>query len=233
MTAPDWYPDELAFAGPEHLDEAYIRGYDRKSGVDPSADLTLLTHLGLDDTWTVVDLGAGTGVFAMAVAPLCRRMVAVDVSPAMLGYLREEAGRRGIGNIEPVQAGFLTYEHQGNPADVVYSRNALHHLPDLWKAIALTRVAAMMRPGGILRLHDLVYAFDPADAEAAIGPWLAGAAPTADTGWTRAEYETHLREEYSTFSWLLEPMLERAGFTIQDRTFRPGGIYAAYTCVRT
>ncbi len=231
MTTPSWYPDELAHAGEEHLDAGYICGYDRKAGSDPAADIDLLEQLGLDSTRTVVDLGAGTGVFAMAVASHCRRVVAVDVSAAMLAYLSEETSRRGITNVEPVQAGFLSYEHQGDPADFVYSRNALHHLPDFWKGIALTRIAAILRPGGILRLHDLVYAFDPAEAGAAVEPWLVGAAPTSEVGWTRAEYETHLREEYSTYSWLLEPMLERAGFTIRERTHSPNGIYASYTCV--
>ena len=98
----------------------------------------------------------------------------------MLRYLRDEAGRRGVGNIEAIQAGFLTYRHTGEPADVMFSRNALHHLSDFWKAIALSRMAAMLRPGGTLRLHDLVYAFDPADADNAIEPWLAGAAVTPE-----------------------------------------------------
>ena len=233
MATPRWYPDELAHAGDEHLDPDYVQTYDRKAGTDPAGEVALLMELGLGADDTVVDLGAGTGAFALAVAPHCRRVVAVDVSPPMLRFLREEAGRRGTANVEPVRAGFLTYEHQGAPTDVVHSRNALHHLPDFWKGIALSRVAALLRPGGLLRLHDLVYAFDPAGAAAAIEPWLAGAAPTPEVGWTRAEYETHLREEHSTFTWLLEPMLERTGFTIQDRHVSPNGIYASYTCVRS
>jgi len=40
-----------------------------------------------------------------------------------------------LDNVEPVQAGFLTYQHVGE-ADFVYSRFALHHLPDFWKAVA-------------------------------------------------------------------------------------------------
>jgi len=36
----------------------------------------------------VVDLGAGTGQFSLAVAPVCARVVAVDVSPVMLETLR-------------------------------------------------------------------------------------------------------------------------------------------------
>jgi hypothetical protein len=38
--------------------------------------------------------------------------------------------------------------------------------------------------------------------------------------------------EHSTFTWLLEPMLERAGFDVAARLLSNDGIYAAYTCVR-
>jgi ubiquinone/menaquinone biosynthesis C-methylase UbiE len=232
MTVPNWFPDELAHAGGEHLDVEYVEGYDEKAGTDPADDVALFRELGLNDTHTVVDLGAGTGTLALAVAPLCRRVVAVDVSPAMLTRLREKAAQLGLTNVECVQSGFLSYDHHGEPADFVYSRNALHHLPDFWKALALTRVAAVLKPGGVLRLRDLVYSFEPAEAEDVIEDWLAHAADHPSRGWTRAELETHLREEYSTFSWLLEPMLERAGFAIADVEHTASRVFSAYTCVK-
>ncbi len=227
---PAWYPDELAHAGPEHLDEAYVAGYDRKAGPESGEDLALLRELGLGDRHTLVDLGAGTGSLALAAAPFCRRVVAVDVSPAMLAVLRERAERLGLRNLDVVQGGLLSYEHQGEPADFVYSRNVLHHLPDFWKAVALERMAGMMAPGGILLLRDLVFSFEPAETEEAIAAWLAGAAARPEEGWTRAELEEHLRTEYSTFTWLLEPMLERAGFAIRRAEHSANRIYAAYLC---
>ena len=232
MESPRWFPDELARAGPEHLDRAYAAGYDRKTAphFDPSDEVALLRDLGLDETHTLVDLGAGTGAVALAAAEVCRRVVAVDVSSAMLAVATEEANRRGLDNLECVEQGFLTYEHQGEPVDFVYSRNALHHLPDFWKAIALERIAGFLRPGGILRLRDLVFSFEPADAEGAIEAWLAGAADDPAEGWTRSELEEHVRDEHSTFTWLLEPMLERTGFEIRDAQYRAGA-YAAYVCV--
>lgn len=47
--------------------------------------------------------------------------------------------------MELVQAGFLTNQHLGEQADFIYSRYALHHLPDAWKAVALTRLHRMLR----------------------------------------------------------------------------------------
>lgn len=232
MQRPNWFPDELAHAGDEHLDPSYVTSYDRKSATDPTEDLTLLRDLGLDDGSVVVDLGAGTGTFALAVAPYCGRVVAVDISAAMLASMRAKVEQLGLTNVETVHAGLLSYAHQGAPADVVYSRNTLHHLPDFWKGIALQRAADLLKPGGVLRLHDLVFAFEPSEAETAIEAWLAGAAASPEAGWTRAELETHVREEYSTYSWLLEPLLEHAGFEIRDAQYRPSRTYAAYTCVR-
>ena len=232
METPRWFPDELAHAGDEHLDPAYVLGYDRKAGTDPAEDVAMLRALGLNESSTLVDLGAGTGTLALATAALCRRVVAVDVSPVMLSQLKEKTERLGLGNLECVQAGFLTYQHRGEPADFVYSRNALHHLPDFWKAVALERIASMLSPGGALRLHDLVYSFDPRDAEPIVEAWLAGAADNPEHGWTRLEFETHLREEFSTFSWLLEPMIERSGFEIRDARHDARRVYSAYTCVK-
>src|SRR5215216_6051133 len=122
MANPAWYLDEFAHAGPEHLDEAYVEGYDRKAGTDWDAEVTELRDLGLDETKTLVDLGAGTGGLVLAAAPFCRRVVAADVSPAMLDVIRERATRLGLRNVEIVQAGLLSYEHGGEPADFVYSR---------------------------------------------------------------------------------------------------------------
>jgi SAM-dependent methyltransferase len=134
--------------------------------------------------------------------------------------------------VEAVRAGFLSYEHDGPPPDAVFTRNALHHLPDFWKGMALERVARMLRPHGVLRLRDLVYSFEPGEADDAIAHWLAGAPDDPASGWTAAELAEHVREESSTFTWLLEPLLERAGFEIRDRQLSPSRTFAAYTCVR-
>jgi ubiquinone/menaquinone biosynthesis C-methylase UbiE len=231
-TRPAWMLDELAHAGGEHLDPEYVPGYDRKAGTDPTEDAALLRELGLEERHTLVDLGAGTGTFALAAAPFCRRVVAVDVSAEMLAVLRMKAARAGIENVECVEGGFLTYEHRGELADFVYSRHALHHLPDFWKALALERIGAVLKPGGVFLLRDLVYSFDPGGTGRAIEAWLATAAARPEHGWTREELETHIRDEHSTFSWLLEAMLERAGFDIQAANHDTSHIYSTYICLK-
>jgi len=225
-----WLLDDVRSAGRENLDRRHVARYDEKQDAQASAEVALLIELGLDGSSQVVDLGAGTGQLTLAVAPVCARVVAVDISPVMLARLAAKVAAAAVGNVEVVQAGFLTYEHQGPAADVVYSRWALHHLPDLWKAVALQRMRALLRPGGVLRLSDVVYSFDPSDAEARIEAWCA-TLPTeaaSDGAWVRADLEEHVRDEHSTFTWLLEPMMERAGFRIDDATYTADGIFAEY-----
>jgi ubiquinone/menaquinone biosynthesis C-methylase UbiE len=226
-----WWLDESAHAGSEHLDPAYVAGYERKAGFDPTEDLETLHRFGLGRDSTIIDFGAGTGTFAVAVAPLCARVIAVDVSPVMTAVLRDRVDRLGIANVTVVDGGFLSYDHHGEPVDYVYTRNALHHVPDFWKAIALARIAALLRPGGTLRLRDLVFDFSAAEAEERIESWLAGAVSDAAVGWTAAELAEHLRGEFSTYSWLLDVMLEHSGFEIVERGFRRSA-YGTYTCRR-
>lgn len=231
MTKP-WMLDELAHAGPEHLDPGFVAGFDRKQGYpDPAEDLAALREHGIGPASTVVDLGAGTGRFALAAAAEVARVIAVDVSPAMQATLREGVARAGLPDVECVQAGFLSYEHAGPPADAVFTRNALHQLPDFWKVLALERIARLLRPGGVLRLHDLIFDFQPAEAEAVLDDWLADAAEDPSLGYTRDDFAQHLRTEFSTFRWLFEPMLTTAGFDIVTVGF-DGRAYGTYTCVR-
>lgn len=230
MQVPRWLFDELSHAGIEHLDAAYVAAYERKAGYDPAEEVARLRKLGLDQTSTLVDLGAGTGALGLAAAPFCRRVVAVDISAPMLAALDALVKQRRIANLECIRAGFLTYVHRGEPADFVCSRHALHHLPDFWKAIALARVAAILRPGGVFHLRDLTYSFHPLQTDRVIEAWLGGASKRPDVGWTRTELEAHVRDEHSTFTWLLEPMLERVGLKIQERELSDSQIYATYVC---
>jgi ubiquinone/menaquinone biosynthesis C-methylase UbiE len=227
-----WLIDELPYAGPEHLDPDFVAGYDRKQGYPSSAeDLVVLAEHGVGENATVVDLAAGTGQFSLAAAGRFRRVVAVDVSPAMQDFLRGRAAEAGLSNIDFVRAGFLTYEHAGPPVDAVYSRNALHQLPDFFKAIALERVSRLLRPGGVLRLHDLIYDFQPSEAEEVFDGWFAGAATNPAEGYTAEDYAEHVRTEFSTFRWLLEPMINAAGFRIVRTVFHRS-LYGTYTCVK-
>ena len=222
-----WTPDEIGYAGLEHLDADYVAGYDAKAQVDPGDDIAILVAHGLGPGTTIVDLGAGTGVFTAAAAATGATVIAVDVSPAMVRHL--DAQFAGQPDVTVVPAGFLTYEHVGAPVEFVYCRNALHQLPDFWKGIALQRITRYLAPGAIFRVRDLVFDFEPAEADEFIPAWMAGGVDDPAQGWTPDELAEHVRIEFSTYRWLFEPMLERVGFEILDVDYVRRA-YGAYTC---
>lgn len=223
---PKWRFDERAHAGEEHLDPAFVLNYDEKIPFDPSVEVTHLRDLGLSTTDVVVDFGTGTGSFPVAIAPYCKRVIGVDISRPMLDVAQQKIDDSGLNNVSLVCDGFLNYTHAGEDASFVFSKNALHHLPDFWKVEALKNIASTLQPGGIFRLRDLVYSFDPTESTEAIESWLES---MASTSFTEAELHRHFRDEFSTYDFLLEPMLEDTGFEIIDNEHREG-FYSAYTC---
>jgi ubiquinone/menaquinone biosynthesis C-methylase UbiE len=211
MITAGWMLDEIANAGRENLDADHVARYDRKEDAGASAEVDLLRSLGMGRESVVVDLGAGTGQFALAAAPFCARVVAADVSPVMLRALRSKVAHAGLANIDVVQTGF-----------------ALHHLPDAWKAVALVRMRRMLAADGIVRLWDVVYGFPPDEAEERIEQWCATGSEDVGGGWYREELEEHVRDEHSTYTWLLEPMIARAGFRIRTVDYSNDGFFAKY-----
>ena len=91
----------------------------------------------------------------------------------------------------------------------------------------------MLRPAGVLRLWDVVYSFEPGAAERRIEAWIEDTVSAdVERGWTRSELAEHVRDEHSTFTWLLEPMIERAGFAITEAQYSPSGVFARYMCTK-
>jgi SAM-dependent methyltransferase len=223
--------DELAHAGPEHLDEAFIAGYDRKQGYpDPAGDIAAFEAHGLGPSSAIVDLGAGTGQFAIPAAARFGHVTAADVSPAMVAAIRAKGDAAGLTNLDCEQAGFLSYTRD-TPADGVHTRHALHQIPDFFKAVALQRIADMLRPGGILRMRDLIFDFQPSEASEIFRRWFGAAATDPAAGYTAGDYAEHIRTEFSTYRWLFEPILTATGFEIVEVMFERR-LYGTYTCVK-
>lgn len=224
-----WFYDEFQQTGLDFEDSAQVEAYDHNQGSSTEADQGLIECLGIARDDTLIDLGSGTGAFAIQAAQTCAQVYAVDVSPAMLNYARQKANANGLTNIEFHRGGFLTYEHQAKTVDFIVTKYALHHLPDFWKMIALLRMGAMLKTGGILYLRDVIFSFDPAEYQTRVAAWINRMARPTGEGFTASDFEMHVREEYSTFSWVLEGMLSRAGFEIIAADyFAPE--YAQYIC---
>jgi S-adenosylmethionine-diacylgycerolhomoserine-N-methlytransferase len=100
----------------------------------------------------VVELGCGTGEnlerLGMRLAQL-RRLVLVDLCPALLERARARAARRP--NVQVVEADITCYR-PSMPVDCVYLSYALTMVED-WRAV-IANAAAMLRPGGTLGVVD-------------------------------------------------------------------------------
>lgn len=230
-SAPSWLYDEFDQVGVDFAEAATVADYDRKQGTSAEADRALAQRLGIGDGQRIIEFGCGTGSFVCEAAKLGAEVDAVDVSRAMLNHAEARAERAGLDCIRFHHAGFLTYRHGSAAVDLIFTRYALHHLPDFWKTVALTRLAEFLKPGGRLYLEDVVFSFAAHDWEAGLDGWIARMADPTGQGFSRADFETHAREEHSTFTWILEAMLCRAGFEPVEAD-TDDEAYASYLCRR-
>jgi SAM-dependent methyltransferase len=159
----------------------------------------------------VIDLGAGTGTGALALARQLpdARVVAVDVSEPMLEHVRHKADALGVGGrIRTVQADLDQPWPALGPADLVWASASLHHLADL--ALALSQILTVLRPGGVLAVTELdsFPRFLPDEAGAALEERCHAAMAEI-----RAEAGMHIGEDWGA-------RLAEAGFTVEaERRF--------------
>jgi 2-polyprenyl-3-methyl-5-hydroxy-6-metoxy-1,4-benzoquinol methylase len=207
MLARDWYYNERRRIG---LDSAVASIYDRHDNSEVRARAAL-NMLGVQKGWRVADIGCGNGVLATEAALMGADVDAIDISPAMLAlaelYARD---RRAVIRAQP--AGLLSFAYEPNSYDLIVSEFTLHHLPDFWKAVALSRILAALKPGASFYLRDIVFVSMPDGSERDINEW-------ADFNIKNHEFEpnsvvTHMRDEYSTFGWVMERMSTEIGFRL-------------------
>jgi ubiquinone/menaquinone biosynthesis C-methylase UbiE len=106
---------------------------------------------------TCVDLGAGTGFVATALAPLVSSVLAVDVSAAMVASLTERAAEDGLHNVSAVVSDLREFRLPPASVDLVVSSYALHHLSHRDKRVLVARAATWLRPGGRLVIADMMF----------------------------------------------------------------------------
>jgi ubiquinone/menaquinone biosynthesis C-methylase UbiE len=104
-----------------------------------------------------VDLGAGTGLLTLALAPRVQELVAVDISERMLERLDDTAAADGVDNVEPLVADLRRLPLEDESATLVVSNYAFHHLDDPGKELALAEARRILRPGGRLVIGDMMF----------------------------------------------------------------------------
>lgn len=106
----------------------------------------------------VVDVGTGAGTLALAIAPLVRDVVGVDVVTELLDAARASAPP----NVSFVEADATRLPFGRATFDVATCRRTLHHVarPEL----VVAELARVTRPGGTVLVEDQIAPVDPLEA---------------------------------------------------------------------
>jgi SAM-dependent methyltransferase len=104
----------------------------------------------------VLDLGCGSGQVSIPLARLGAEVVAVDISPAMIGFLSDNVAREGLRTVVGRVSALEHLELEPRSFDLVVSNYALHHLADEDKRRLIASIAGWLRPGGRLVIGDLM-----------------------------------------------------------------------------
>jgi predicted methyltransferase len=117
----------------------------------------ILAVLGLREGMAVADVGAGTGLFTLAIAERVGPkgvVYAVDVQPYFLDHIGQKAKKAKLDNVRLVHA---TQESAGLPeagVDLVLMCDSYHHVEA--PAPYLASLRAALRPGGRLVIVDYI-----------------------------------------------------------------------------
>ncbi len=114
----------------------------------------VLRALELLPTMTVADVGAGTGYFAVRLARAvpAGEVIATDIEPDMVRFLRERAHREKLANLRAVQAAPTTSGLAETSVDRILIVHVWHHIAD---RVAYARnLSLALRPGGKLFIVD-------------------------------------------------------------------------------
>ncbi|CAN7457143.1 methyltransferase domain-containing protein [Phenylobacterium sp. LjRoot225] len=122
----------------------------------------LIEALAPAPTDRVLDVGCGSGQFAVAIAPHVAQVAGVDLTPEMLAKARDQQAKAGVANIDWRQADSTALPVADGTFDIVTSRSMLHHAADPAATLAEMRRACV--PGGRIAVLDLTPAPDKAPA---------------------------------------------------------------------
>ena len=100
----------------------------------------------------VLECACGTGMISVYIAPICRRLIATDLSDGMLKRARKK--RAGFTNTEIRQADILSLGFPNESFSKIVAANVIHLLDEPYKA--LSEMDRVLRPGGKLIIPTYV-----------------------------------------------------------------------------
>jgi SAM-dependent methyltransferase len=129
--------------------ERYVTSADHSTGESLDRMLQIVQP---QPGWRVLDIATGGGHTALALAPLVREVVAVDLTPEMLAAAERFIRGRNVENVRFQSADATQLPFEAAEFDLVTCRVAPHHFPDCAQFVReSTRV---LRPGGLLAVID-------------------------------------------------------------------------------
>lgn len=105
----------------------------------------------------LLEVGPGTGLQTMAIAPLVGpsgRLAIVDIQPEMLTHTVARTRRRGLTAVSPVQCDAMSLPFPDNSVDGAYMVTALGEIPD--PVAALNEIYRILKPNGRLVIGEWV-----------------------------------------------------------------------------
>ncbi|MBI3200604.1 MAG: metalloregulator ArsR/SmtB family transcription factor [Polyangiaceae bacterium] len=158
----------------EKTREFFAQPGDAEVGLSPELPLYLSAFAELiGDRALAVDAGTGDGVLLDLLAPVYRRVVAIDRSTAQLERARQRVRAHGYTNVTLIEdqiGGERVREAVGGGADLVLAVRVLHHAPR--PKAALKDLAELARPGGKVLVIDYARHEDERMSEQQADVWL-------------------------------------------------------------
>ncbi len=221
-----WWRDEFRQIGTDYSSVEEVAVYDERMRTMRDIDAenrTTLKHLKLTKSCKVLEIGTGTGAFARAAAQKAAHVTALDISEVMLEYAAMKARKEQLHNIDFLNAGFLSFDYPRHTYDAVVTSLALHHLPDVWKLVALERIFASLKPNGRFYLFDVVFDWGNGSPEEYFERVVQSVSQS------RGNVARHIAQEFSTTDWIMSGLLTHAGFVIESNV-RNGEFRRGYCC---
>ncbi len=119
---------------------------------DPGALSRVVELVAPQPSDVVLDIATGAGHTALALAPHVSKVIAYDLTGAMLAETRRNAAAREITNVSTQQGAAESLPFPENTFDIVIVRQAPHHFADARAAVR--EMARVAKPGGRVIIID-------------------------------------------------------------------------------
>eukprot|EP00730_Choanoeca_flexa_P004877 TRINITY_DN11828_c0_g1_i8.p2 TRINITY_DN11828_c0_g1~~TRINITY_DN11828_c0_g1_i8.p2 ORF type:complete len:241 (+),score=53.87 TRINITY_DN11828_c0_g1_i8:2233-2955(+) len=146
--------------GTEWFAEVAARWDDMPMAVANNVNIlkSITRHLGYDFDWSsasVLEVGSGTGLLSLEMAPRVKHVLAIDPSEAMMAQLIAKKEKRAINNLTTITAALDDIAQlEGRIFDIVVVAMTLHHIEHLNPI--LTIFAQSLAPKGRLFVYDFL-----------------------------------------------------------------------------